>query len=187
MLAPERRVSLDVLPATWDPYPFCLTTFCNMGRISYISQIIFQNLFIRDKRHFSPLAILIPPRTLLQLSHPKYEFWAAKNVTCLPFSLLFSGHLYKNHSAETWGLGCLFLDYSQPGYLCGLLPTDHPLRPGSHQWTHSTALSLFRWPEQLILSKMNRWVFFFESHAMLAHQTNRSRFYYPKLVRKMRH
>ena len=125
--------------------------------------------------------------TLLQLSHPKYEFWAAKNVTCLPFSLLFSGHLYKNHSAETWGLGCLFLDYSQPGYLCGLLPTDHPLRPGSHQWTHSTALSLFRWPEQLILSKMNRWVFFFESHAMLAHQTNRSRFYYPKSVRKMRH
>ena len=116
------------------------------------------------------------PRTSLQLSHPKYEFWAAKNVTCLPFSLLFSGHLYKNHSAETWGLGCLFLDYSQPGYLCGLLPTDHPLRPGSHQWTHSTALSLFRWPEQLILSKMNRWVFFFESHAMLAHQTNRSRF-----------
>ena len=116
------------------------------------------------------------PSTLFQLSHPKYEFWAAKNVTCLPFSLLFSGHLYKNHSAETWGLGCLFLDYSQPGYLCGLLPTDHPLRPGSHQWTHSTALSLFRWPEQLILSKMNRWVFFFESHAMLAHQTNRSRF-----------
>ena len=94
---------------------------------------------------------------------------------------------YKNHSAETWGLGCLFLDYSQPWYLCGLLPTDHPLRPGSHQWTHSTALSLFRWPEQLIFSKMNRWVFFFESHAMLAHQTNRSRFYYPKSVRKMRH
>ena len=23
----------------------------------------------------------------------------------------------KNHSAETWRLGCLFLDYSQPGYL----------------------------------------------------------------------
>ena len=83
---------------------------------------------------------------------------------------------YKNHSAETWGLGCLFLDYSQPWYLCGLLPTDHPLRPGSHQWTHSTALSLFRWPEHLILAKMNRWVFFFESHAMLAHQTNRSHF-----------
>ena len=60
---------------------------------------------------------------------------------------------YKNHSAETWGLGCLFLDYRQPGYLCGLQPIDHPLRPGSHQWTHSTALSLFRWPEQLILSK----------------------------------
>ena len=63
MLAPERRVSLDVLPATWDPYPFCLTTFCNMGRISYISQIIFQNLFMRDKSHFSPLAILVPPRS----------------------------------------------------------------------------------------------------------------------------
>ena len=91
--------------------------------------------------------------TSLQLSHPKYQLWAARNVTCLPFSFLFSGHQNKNHSAQTWGLGCFYLDYSQPGWFCGLQPTDHPLRPGSHQWTHSIALSLFRWPEQLILSK----------------------------------
>ena len=64
---------------------------------------------------------------------------------------------------------------------------NEPLFHLHYMWAHSIALSLFRWPEQLILSRMNRWVFLFESHAMLAHQTNRSRFYYPKSVRKMRH
>ena len=93
------------------------------------------------------------PGTSLQLSHPKYQLWAARNVTCLPFSFLFSGHQNKNHSAQTWGLGCFYLDYCQPGWFCGLQPTDHLLRPGSHQWAHSIALSLFRWLEQQILSK----------------------------------
>ena len=41
------------------------------------------------------------PGTSLQLSHPKYEFWAAKNVTCLPLPFLFPGHKNKNHSAQT--------------------------------------------------------------------------------------
>ena len=39
------------------------------------------------------------------------------------------------HPAQTRGWGCLFVDFSQPGSPCGLCPTDHPLRPGSHQWT----------------------------------------------------
>ena len=131
-------------------------------------------------KQFGLVEMTYCPCTSLQLSHPKYEFWAAKNVTCLPFSLLFSGHLYKNHSAETWGLGCLFLDYSQPGYLCGLQPTDHYLRPELHQWTHSTALSLFWWPEQPILSENEWWVFFFEPNTV--HW--RSSFYYPKSLHK---
>ena len=133
---------------------------------------------------------LLLPSTFLQLSHPgldwiyyrlwclhcsKYEFWAARNWTCLSFSFLFSGHLKKNHSAENEGL-----DYSQPGYLCGLQPTDHYLRPGVHQWTHSTALSLFWWPEQPILAENEWWVSFFESLAM--HW--RSSFKYPKSVHK---
>ena len=33
------------------------------------------------------------------------------------------------------GRGCLFVDNSQPGSSCGLQPTDHPMRPGSHQWS----------------------------------------------------
>ena len=105
----------------------------------------------------------------------KYEFWAARNSTCLSFSFLISGHLKKNHSAENE-----VLDYSQPGYLCGLQPTDHYLRPGLHQWTHSTALSLFWWPEQPILAENEWWVSFFESLAM--HW--RSSFKYPKSVHK---
>ena len=60
-----------------------------------------------------------PPGTLLQLSPPKYEFWAAKNGTCLPFSFLFSGHQNKNHSAQTWGLGCFFWTTASQKYLVG--------------------------------------------------------------------
>ena len=46
--------------------------------------------------------------TFLQLSQPKYQFWAARRGTCLPFSFFFSGHQNKNHSAQTWGLWCFF-------------------------------------------------------------------------------
>ena len=78
-----------------------------------------QKLFIAKRElvsHFKTISEhLCPPCTSLQLSHPKYEFWAAKNVTCLPLPFLFPGHNNKNHSAQTWGLGCFFLDYSQPG------------------------------------------------------------------------
>ena len=41
------------------------------------------------------------PSIFLQLSHPKLEFEAAKNLTCLPFSFIFSGHLNEIHSAQT--------------------------------------------------------------------------------------
>ena len=58
---------------------------------------------------------LIVQQDNLQLSHPKYEFWAAKNVTCLPFSLLFSGHLYIRTiqlKHEGWG-ACFWTTASQ--------------------------------------------------------------------------
>ena len=40
--------------------------------------------------------------TFIQLSHPKEEFWTARNRACLQFLFLFSGHQNKNHSAQTW-------------------------------------------------------------------------------------
>ena len=44
--------------------------------------------------------------------------------------------------------------------IAGRMGSDYPLRPGSYQWTYSTALSLVWWPEQLILSE-NEWVSIF--------------------------
>ena len=58
------------------------------------------------------------------------QFWTARNWTSLPFSFLFSGHLNKNHSGQTWVLVCGLQPARKP---CGLQPADHPLRPGSHQ------------------------------------------------------
>ena len=55
-----------------------------------------------------------------------------------------SGHRKRNHPAQTRGWGCLYVDFSQPGSPGGLRPTDHPLRPGSYQWT-CCHLSRLQW------------------------------------------
>ena len=94
-----------------------------------------------------------PPGTFLQLSPPKYQFRAARNGTCLPFSFLFQDVRIRTIQLKHEGWSAFFGLQPARMWFCGLQPTDNPLRPGSHQWTHSTALSLFRWPEQSILSK----------------------------------
>ena len=61
-------------------------------------------------------------RTFLQLSPPKYEFWAAKNGTCLPFSFFFLDIRIRTIQLKHEGWGAFFWTTASQDNFVGFNP-----------------------------------------------------------------
>ena len=160
----------------------------------------FRKSHLFDQIWYIKISKINSSSTFLQLSRPKREFWAARNWISLPFSFLFSGHLNKNHSAQTWVLvRGLQLTVSQDnlvgfnqltilsgqGHISEFAVHTHKVILASSSTSLQNPLKRNKYPHPLIY--MREIADDRKITVMLAHMTGRSSFLCPKAPYKVRH